>query len=105
MGHVLSRSFASHPQLGLAPMIDLCNHSATASHPELAWGDEQDQSGEYFYMVTSAREGRTAPLSAGEELLIKYVESNVPPKEAFMSYGFVPPELWAAADASARDTS
>mmetsp|Transcript_12367 Transcript_12367/g.25987 ORF Transcript_12367/g.25987 Transcript_12367/m.25987 type:complete len:337 (-) Transcript_12367:219-1229(-) len=96
MGHVLSRSFASHPQLGLAPMIDLCNHSGAACHPELAWGDE-DQS-EYFYFVTSARGGQTAPLGAGEELFIKYVEGNVPPKEAFMSYGFVPEELWAAAD-------
>jgi|AntRauMFilla1563_2_1112583.scaffolds.fasta_scaffold178999_1 hypothetical protein len=37
-------------------------------------------------------------MRAGEELLIKYVEADVAPKEAFMSYGFVPEEMWAAAE-------
>jgi hypothetical protein len=32
-------------------------------------------------------------LSTGEELYIRYIEDSTAPKEAFMSYGFVPPEL------------
>jgi len=99
MGHVLSRSFASHPQLGLAPFIDLCNHCGDASHPELAWDDDGTSvTSEYFYFVTNARAGQPCSMRAGEELLIKYVEADVAPKEAFMSYGFVPEEMWAAAE-------
>mmetsp|Transcript_37754 Transcript_37754/g.52427 ORF Transcript_37754/g.52427 Transcript_37754/m.52427 type:complete len:347 (-) Transcript_37754:140-1180(-) len=95
MGHVLSRSFSSHPQLGLAPFIDLLNHHPAASHPELVQVQEEEGVEEFFYYVTSAKDGEVQPIQYGEELHIKYHDYDTPPMEAFMSYGFVPDELWA----------
>ncbi len=92
---VISRAFSSHPDLALAPFIDLMNHRAGADHPEPVRVNSDEEDDTYFY-VTSAKDGFPAALSAGEELAIQYIDGRTTPREAFLSYGFVPPELWAA---------
>mmetsp|Transcript_4287 Transcript_4287/g.9311 ORF Transcript_4287/g.9311 Transcript_4287/m.9311 type:complete len:378 (+) Transcript_4287:138-1271(+) len=129
MGQVLSRSFASHPQLALIPFIDLLNHQAGADHPELVTvgGDEGDRC---MCISSVSSSGTWQPLSAGQELFIRYFDHqpqqpvsteggssgnkgvvsagavvpsgggvllpNRPALDAFLSYGYVPPELWLA---------
>mmetsp|Transcript_1208 Transcript_1208/g.2885 ORF Transcript_1208/g.2885 Transcript_1208/m.2885 type:complete len:353 (-) Transcript_1208:17-1075(-) len=93
MGMVLSRAFSSHPQLGLAPLIDSMNHRAGADHPEPVRVNGEEEDDTYFY-VTAARDGFPAALAAGDELCIRYVDAGTSPKDAWLSYGFVPPELW-----------
>jgi len=93
LGMVVSRAFSSHPELGLAPLIDIMNHRGGADHPEPVRMNGEDEDDIVFY-VTSARNSFPAALGAGEELHIQYVGANTTPKESFLSYGFVPSELW-----------
>lgn len=93
MGMVVSRAFSTHPQLGLAPFIDTMNHAAGADHPEPVRVNADEEEDIYFY-VTAARDGFPAALKPGEELCIQYIDGRTAPKEAWLSYGFVPPELW-----------
>ena len=90
---VISRAFSSHPELGLAPFIDLMNHRAGTDHPEPVRVNS-DEDDDVFFYVTSANDGYPAALVAGDELSIQYIDGRATPKEAFLSYGFVPPELW-----------
>lgn len=91
MGHVLSRSFASHPQLGLAPFIDLINHDASASHPELAWDeDEAEDEREYFYYVTSSQGGKVRTPAPASNKRVPYQGAVRPQRKK----PWLPTGLW-----------
>jgi len=85
---VLSRAFGSDTELGMAPLIDMCNHRAGADTP---WGSE-DVDGQPVSCITSCHNGQPSELLAGDELFISYM-ARCSPLEAFLNFGFVPPEL------------
>lgn len=90
--------------MGLAPYIDLCNHSAghqrptpadlAGDDPEAAGSNSADQgaSSDVVVWVANSLEGQVRPLRAGQELYITYV-ANCSPLQAWLNFGFVPPEL------------
>eukprot|EP00951_Prasinocladus_malaysianus_P048093 scaffold654531_cov57-Prasinocladus_malaysianus.AAC.1 len=72
------------------------NHRQGADHPEPVRvnADEHD---DVFFYVTAAANGYPAAVNPGDELCIQYIDRATQPREAFLSYGFVPDELWQAA--------
>ena len=88
IGHVLSRCFGDSEVVGLAPFIDLFNHSSHASPPEGSEGAE----GAVVMNVVAKWGDEPRDVDSGEEVFISYV-ARTDPMTAFLSFGFIPEEL------------
>lgn len=88
LGHVLSRCFGDDDVVGLAPFIDLMNHSCYAPPPQGMTGED----GSVRMYVPALWDDEPREVKAGEEVLISYV-ARTDPMTAYLSFGFIPEEL------------
>ncbi|KAG2448771.1 hypothetical protein HYH02_006124 [Chlamydomonas schloesseri] len=94
MGQVLSRAYGREPELGLAPYIDLCNHTLGAPRPGGFTEEEEEGGREVSYaVIESSRYGKPLPLAVGDEVYVTYAADGGDPLAAFLNLGFVPPEM------------
>ncbi|KAG2432957.1 hypothetical protein HXX76_008685 [Chlamydomonas incerta] len=98
MGQVLSRAYGRESDLGLAPYIDLCNHTLGAPRPGGFTQVEAEGPGKparevSYAFIESSRYGKPLPLAVGDEVYVTYAADGGDPLAAFLNLGFVPPEM------------
>jgi hypothetical protein len=54
---------------------------------------ESDEEGDMYSCVYATVDGEPKDLFPGDELLISYVNRGTTPLEAFLNFGFVPPDM------------